>query len=147
MPGQARGGPGASPDGVSWCGPSKCPRMSGEAWAPGMLWDGWNTWQKGTVVLRVCSVSGKSAEHHIPSGVSLEWELICAMRDEQPDIWDHLTSVYPQRYEFTCCLCLQPQYTCRCNSTSTPFGCLLQDTSSENLAPAYWLVLNYMSPV
>lgn len=31
MPGQARGGPGASPDGVSWCGPSKCPRMSGEA--------------------------------------------------------------------------------------------------------------------
>lgn len=31
MPGRAQGGPRASPRGVSWCGPSKCPRMSGEA--------------------------------------------------------------------------------------------------------------------
>lgn len=65
-------------------------------------------------------MSGKSAEHHVPSGVSLEPELICAVRDEQPDIWDRLTSVYLQRNEFTCCLCLQPQYTCKCNSTSLP---------------------------
>lgn len=71
-------------------------------------------------MLRVCSMSGKSAEHHVPSGVSLEPELICAVRDEQPDIWGRLTSVYLQRNEFTCCLCLQPQYTCKCNSTSLP---------------------------
>lgn len=38
------------------------------------------------MVLRVCSRSGEPAKHPIPSGLSLEQELVCAGRDEQPDI-------------------------------------------------------------
>lgn len=46
-----------------------------------------------------------------PSGLSLEQELLCAGRDEQPDIW------VPTEGWIHLKLCLQPQYPCRYNST------------------------------